>query len=150
MFVLATNELDKQALSTEEILSYYKDQNKVESGFRFLKDPLCLASSVFLKNEKRIVALAMIMCLCLLVYSLAERKLRKALVDQNATVPDQKGKPTQKPTMRWVFQMFEGVIIASIAKGTELHMLVLNLPDQLRHILKFLGSSCMRMYLIGL
>lgn len=149
MFILATNELDSQDLPAEEILSYYKEQSKVEQGFRFLKDPLCLASSVYLKNEKRIVALAMIMCLCLLVYSLAERKIRKALIDTNQFVPDQKGKPTQKPTMRWIFQMFEGVIIASLDIGRGIQNLVLNLTDHLKQILRLLGDLCMRIYLIN-
>ncbi len=45
-----------------------KGPQGTERGFRFLKDPLFLASSVFLKTPKRIAALGMIMALCLLVY----------------------------------------------------------------------------------
>lgn len=73
-FILATNELDQEALPSDEILSHYKDQNQVEKGFRFLKSPLCMAESVFLKKPKRIVALAMVMCVALMVYAMAERK----------------------------------------------------------------------------
>src|ERR687892_989962 len=39
-FLLAPNQLDTQALSDEELIAAYKDQQKVERGFRFLKDPL--------------------------------------------------------------------------------------------------------------
>jgi hypothetical protein len=49
-------------------LKEYKAQQGTERGFRFLKDPLFFASSVFLKTPKRIAALDMIMALCLLVY----------------------------------------------------------------------------------
>jgi transposase len=35
----------------------------VERGFRFLKDPLFLASSVFVKKPERIMALSLIMVL---------------------------------------------------------------------------------------
>jgi len=76
-FILATNVLDREKLSDEEVLKAYKEQQHAERGFRFLKDPLFFASSMFLKNESRIVAMVMIMGLALMVYSLAERKLRE-------------------------------------------------------------------------
>ncbi len=78
-FIIATNELDEEKLSSEDVLKGYKDQQKVERGFRFLKDPLFFAHSIFLKNEERICAMVMIMGLALLVYSIAEKKLRDAL-----------------------------------------------------------------------
>ena len=52
-FILATNVLDKMELTTEEMLSKYKGQQSVERGFRFLKDPLFLTDSVFLKSLLR-------------------------------------------------------------------------------------------------
>ena len=52
-FILATNVLDKMELTTEEMLSKYKGQQSVERGFRFLKDPLFLTDSVFLKSPLR-------------------------------------------------------------------------------------------------
>jgi transposase len=75
-FALATNQLDKTSLSDEQMLVHYKQQQGVERDFRFLKDPLFFASSVFLKTPERIMALTFIMALCLLVYSLGQRKLR--------------------------------------------------------------------------
>ena len=42
IFIVATNELSSEKLSDQEVLDHYKDQNKVERGFRFLKDPLFL------------------------------------------------------------------------------------------------------------
>jgi len=52
--------------------------------------------------------MVMIMGLALMVYSIAERKLREALEKAGETLPDQKGKPTKRPTIRRVFQVFEG------------------------------------------
>src|SRR2546426_9191914 len=49
-FIVATNVLDAAVLSEQEVVTTYKDQGSVERGFRFLKDPFFLASSVFLKN----------------------------------------------------------------------------------------------------
>jgi transposase len=53
----------------------YKEQQAPERGFAFLKDPLFFADSVFLKSPQR-VEMAMLMGLCLMVYSLGQRELR--------------------------------------------------------------------------
>ena len=87
----------------------YKQQQKVERGFRFLKDPLFFTSSVFVKKPQRVEALALIMALTLLVYTLAERKLRQLLAEQGDTVLDQRKRPTAKPTFRWIMQKFHGI-----------------------------------------
>jgi transposase len=81
-------------------MATYKEQGGVERGFRFLKDPLFLASSVFVKKPERIIALSLIMVLCLLVYRLAEFRLRTRLAETKQTIPDQVHKPTARPTMR--------------------------------------------------
>lgn len=67
LFVLATNEPDPEQLRDQEILLTYKAQSSSERGFRFLKDPMFLASTLFLKKVQRIMALLMVMTLCLLV-----------------------------------------------------------------------------------
>ena len=54
-FIVATNELDTTALSDEQLLEAYKDQGvSVERGFRFLKDPLFYAESLYLKNQNEL------------------------------------------------------------------------------------------------
>jgi transposase len=49
-----------------------------------------------IENEDRIVAMVMVMGLALMVYSLAEHKLREALEKENETIPDQRKKPTRR------------------------------------------------------
>lgn len=108
-FVLSTS-LEQEALCAQDALSNYKAQgSSVERGFRFLKEPMFFANAVYLKKPSRIMALLMVMTLSLLGYSLAEKELREKLKEKELTVPDQKGKPTQKITMRRVFQMFLAV-----------------------------------------
>ncbi len=58
-YIVGTNILDPEILSEEEIVATYKGQASVERGFRFLKDPLFLASSVFVKKPERLVALGL-------------------------------------------------------------------------------------------
>jgi transposase len=68
-FILATNVTDEDALSNDEVLLEYKGQQSSERGFRFLKDSLFFTSSVFVNTPRRVAALAMVMGLCLLVYT---------------------------------------------------------------------------------
>lgn len=145
-FVVATNELDPEKLSSQELLNHYKRQQSVERGFRFLKDPLFMCSSVFLKKEERIVALGMVMCLCLLVYTLSQRLLRLRIAQTATTLPNQKGQPTVKPTIRWIFQIFEGVHVLFQKISGTWQELVLNLNPLRIKILEVLGPSYQKMY----
>ena len=143
-FVLATNVLESESLSFEQMLLEYKGQQSAERGFRFLKDPMFFTNSVFLKTPKRIAALAMVMGLCLLVYTLAQRTLRQALVTARQTIDNQVGKPTATPTMRWVFQCFQSIHWV-ILDGVEQ---VVNLTHEHQRILQFLGAPCQKYYLL--
>lgn len=142
-FILATNQLDDEVLKTDDLIAMYKNQQKVERGFRFLKDPLFMASTLFLKSPKRIMALMMIMTLSLLVYAALERRIREALRANNATFVDQKGKRTTNPTARWVFQFFAGIHILVVERIGEL---VLNLNELHTELLKMLGENYQRLY----
>ena len=81
-FILATNDLDIENYPDEMILHEYKEQQSVERGFRFIKDPWFMVDSIFLKSAKRIEALMMVMTLCLMVYNISQYKLRKTLEEK--------------------------------------------------------------------
>ena len=145
-FIIATNELDRAALTTLEMLENYKGQQSVERGFRFLKEPAFMTSSVFLKKSERIVALAMVMCLCLLVYTIAQRYLRTKLLQNKTSIPNQLGKMTQRPTMKWIFQLFEGVHVLIHHNESRYKEVILNMNDVRRHVLSILGPPFEKMY----
>jgi len=63
-WIVGTNVLEPTVLSDLQLIATYKEQGSPERGFRFLKDPLFLASSVFVKKPERIMALSFIMVLC--------------------------------------------------------------------------------------
>jgi transposase len=46
----------------------------------------------------------MLMALCHLLYNLGQRQLRISLKMQKATVKNQLNKPTESPTLPWIFQ----------------------------------------------
>jgi transposase len=64
-FIIATNKLDNDSFTSDDILKKYKEQQAPERGFRFLKDPLFFADSVFFKKPQRVETMAMLMGLCL-------------------------------------------------------------------------------------
>jgi transposase len=147
-FILGSNELDEEGLPTEMILTAYKGQaSSVERGFRFLKDPMFFASSLFLEKPERIMALLMVMCLSLLVYALAERALRAGLAQRNESIPNQVGKPTQRPTMRRIFQIFEGIDVLMIRGSCKIQCYVLNLKPIHYRILDLLGAEVKKCYI---
>lgn len=142
-FILATNVVNKEELNKDEMLKEYKGQQANERGFRFIKDPLFFTSSVFVKNRERVEAIAMIMGLCLLVYNLAQRKLREKLKLAEEGIKNQVKKVTSKPTMRWVFQVFQAIHLVMI--NEEKH--VSNLTEEHEKIISFLGQGCGKYYL---
>jgi transposase len=145
-FIIATNELDERLLTSQELLQNYKGQQSVERGFRFLKEPAFMTPAVFLKSQKRIIALAMVMCLCLLVYMIAQRYLRQRLEKARASVPNQLGKATRTPTMRWIFQLFEGVHLLVHKTRKRLKEIILNMNPVRCHILTILGPQFEKIY----
>lgn len=147
-FIVGTNLLDVAAWPDAAVIARYREQSVVERGFAFLKDPLFLASSVFVKRPERIMALAFIMTLCLLIYKLAEVRVRQQLATTGLTVPDQVRKPTARPTLRWLFQCFEGIDLHHTwhpngTRSTE----VLRLTPVHRLVLRLLGPAYENCYL---
>ena len=141
-FIIATNVLDSQELSNDSMLSEYKAQQSCERGFGFLKDPLFFADSIFLKSPERIESLGMIMGLCLLVYTLAQRHIRNALLESKSTIKNQLGKATNRPTLRWIFQCFQCIHLVTL--NQEKH--ISNWNNDRDFILSLLPDDCLRYY----
>lgn len=142
-FVLATNDLESACFSIQDVLQTYKSQQSVERGFRFLKSPDFLVSSFFLKKPERIEALLMIMTLCLLVYAAVEYQVRRKLQENNEHFLNQKRKPVQNPTARWIFFCFLGLHMIFL-KGRKCQ--ISNLKDRHDIILRCLGPPYQKIY----
>lgn len=143
-FVLATNVLDANELNNLEMLCKYKEQQSSERGFSFLKDPLFFTDSVFLKSPERIEALALVMGLCLLVYTLAQRLLRQTLKQSQSQLKNQLGQLTARTTLRWIFQCFQAIHLLRINGQKQ----VSNLTQERLEILNFFSSTCRHYYLL--
>ena len=142
-FVLGTN-IEANDISDEEVMVAYKAQSQVEGGLRLIKDPLFFVSSLFVKKPSRIQGLLMVMTLALLVYSVAQRRLRQELARQQESLPNQINQPTQRPTLRWVFQLLEGIHRVRVIVHDQVHDLIEGLTRCRSKSFGCLGNMCAR------
>ena len=147
-FVLGTN-IKASELSEEAVIGAYKAQSQVEGGFRFLKDPLFFVSSLFVKKPCRIQGLLMVMTLALWVYSVTQRRLRQELARQKESLPNQIHQPTQRPTLRWVFQLLEGIHRVRVSIQGQIHDLIEGLNEVQIKILRMFGQNVCQIYQIS-
>ncbi len=141
--MLATNQFD---LSPTDFLNSYKSQQDVERGFRLIKDPVSHLSNVFLKRPERINALLMVMTFSLMVYNLGQFQFREALKEQDETILNQNKRPTSTPTLRWIFQVLDGINFVTIeGHGSN----ITGLTPEKKRILSLFGSEICRIYNIA-
>ncbi len=110
-----------------------------------LLDPLFFADSVFLKSPRRIETMAMLMGLCLMVYSLGQREVRRQLFAAKTGIPNQLGQLTNRPTLRWIFQCFQGIHLL-VHQGIKQ---VVNLTEERQLTLNFFPLSCQKYYILS-
>jgi hypothetical protein len=87
------------------------------------------------------------MLLCLLVYRLAEHRLRERLATTGQTVPSQVKQPTHRPTLRWIFQCFEGIsLVHSLPPYGPLQHAIAGVEPLHEQVTTLLGPFCARLY----
>jgi transposase len=115
IFPLISNEM---TMSAKELLLAYKQQPMIEKRFAQLKTDFVVAP-VFLKEVSRIQALLCVYFLALLVESLLERELRRAMeregVESLPLYPE--GRACRRPTARKVIDLFEDVQRHELSAG---------------------------------
>jgi transposase len=142
-FILATNDLDNPDMNAANMLSTYKEQQGVERGFHFIKDPLFHLNGIFLKKPERIDALMMVMTLCLMVYNAGQYQIRKELDMQQESILSQVGKPTKQPTLRWIFQKMSGIHRVHIPGQDSC---LAGLTEEKEKIIRLLGPEVCKVY----
>jgi transposase len=115
IFPLITNEVK---LSGTELLLAYKEQPMIEKQFAHLKTDFVVAP-VYLKEVSRIQALLCVYFFVLLVQSLLERELRRAMEHEGIeTLPlYPEGRACRRPTARKVIDLFEDVQRHQLSAG---------------------------------
>ena len=108
-----------------------------------------MVDSVFLKSPHRIESLMMVMTLCLLVYNVAQYKLRKRLKETEETLPNQLGKEVQNATLRWIFQIMEGMGVLHFYSGDGnklIREMVTNMSPLRKKIIQLFGPTACEMH----
>ena len=147
-YVIGAN-IGQEQLNSSEIIDGYREQSCVERGFRFLKDPLFFVSSLFLKKASRISALLMVMVLSLWVYGIAERRMRTRLAEKKETLPNRIDKPAETLTLRWVFQLSNGINRSKIATNQEVRYIFEGISELKRRIILLFGETVASIYQIS-
>ncbi len=140
IFPLITNEV---TMSAKELLLAYKQQPMIEKRFAQLKTDFVVAP-VFLKEVSRIQALLCVYFLALLVESLLERELRRAMeserIESLPLYPE--GRACRRPTARKVIDLFEEVQRHELSAGRRPAVVFTTKLSRLqRRILRLLGMS---------
>ena len=91
----------------------------------------------------------MVMTLALLIYSLAQRHLRRELAQQQETLPNQIGLPTATPTLRWIFQLLEGINVVTVVIQRQVRVVIEGLTDLRKKILQLFGQKVCQIYQIS-
>ena len=82
------------------------------------------------------------MGLYLLVYTLGKRQIRTAVRESKSRVKNQLGKPTDHPTLRWIFPCFQSIHLVTL--NQEKH--ISNWIQQRYFIVNLLPEHCFPYY----
>ncbi|EQD53164.1 transposase (IS4 family protein), partial [mine drainage metagenome] len=134
-FVLISNDLRRTA---RQILVEYKEQQSVEQGFRFVKEPRHIAP-VFLKRPDRIEAFAYLQAIALLVYTLIQKKLRDSIKQTKRPLLVPWRGEMHAPTAQIALDMMERIQTATIREGAYRRLIYTDPSDEQRYILELLG-----------
>ncbi|EDN70059.1 conserved hypothetical protein [Beggiatoa sp. PS] len=88
----------------------------------------------------------MIMLLSLLVYGIAERRMRACLKQQGQTLPNQIQQEIPNPTLRWVFQLLQGINYLTIFTGKPVRYVIEGVTELRHKILQLFGKSVANLY----
>jgi hypothetical protein len=84
--------------------------------------------------------------LALWVYAVAQRRLRQAFARQNETIPNQMNQPTNRPTLRWVFQVWEGMERVRLMVDGQGRDQIMGLNEVKIKILRLFGEQVCHVY----
>ena len=88
----------------------------------------------------------MVMTLALWVYSIAQRRLRIRLKALGQSLPNQIGQPIENPTLRWVFQLLEGINLIHDWVDSQKKVILEGLTPLRRKIINLFGERVFSLY----
>jgi transposase len=126
--------------TANDVLAIQKDQYRVEHRFANWKGPLHVCP-IFLHNNRRIASLLMVTAIALMIFSLIERQVRKAMGDQNGFavgfLPERR---KSRPTGTTIFYALR-IVTAILVKGEPRIDRVLNIQPFVQRIHDIFGLT---------
>lgn len=138
LYSLTTN-IPASDASVDEILRDYKKQNDVERRFADWKGPLSVRP-VFLKNNKRVVGLILVLALALLVFCLIEREVRRQLPEGKLQGLLPVNRPV-KATGRNILQTLGELTIVGLRSSSGYHWQAPEPNQTQARLLELLGTN---------
>ena len=139
-YVLITTLMDTQSHPARSILERYKGQGNVERIFRFIKNPSWVGSFC-LKKPERIAALGYILLMAAVIYTLWERRVRKALSEKGVEpIRGLNKQKTKKPTSYALQVVLKPILVLSEIVGNRLRIwLPKPLPPNKKRVIELSG-----------
>jgi transposase len=131
-FVLIYRLLEEK--SSEEILRSYKNQDKVEQGFKFLKQPLNLGP-VYTKKTERVKALGYIFLMVLLLAKYLEYRVRTSM-SNSGEILKVGGQKVQRPTAKTILEYLSEMSVLLIAGQLMLPSII---PEDVLKMIRWSG-----------
>jgi transposase len=110
-FVLVSR--TSEEMEAKEILKSYKNQDKVEQGFKFIKQPQYLGP-VYTKKSERVEALGYIFLLVLLLAKYLEYRVRVSLA-QSGEILKVGGQKVLRPSAKSIMEILDMVLVLYVS-----------------------------------
>ncbi len=134
-FVLISKPPPEKRSDDEYILKTYKEQTVVEQHFAFIKDPR-VVGPVYLKKPERVEALAYVFLMSLLVYSILQRRVRRAMKKETQPLILHGGVKSKKPTGRRILELLNHMLVIKTSDGTRVLPDNIPVPERILRLLK--------------
>jgi transposase len=111
----------KEKLSMEEAMQFYRESWRIERLFHFLKSHPIEIQPLFVRNDKQLIGLCRLLTLGLRIWSHMESLVQEKLIESNMSVDRiYKGQPkkkTRSPSGNLILETFENIDLLKITRG---------------------------------
>ena len=142
-FVLITDLKDAHRYDARRLLREYRDQVAVETRFRFLKNPIWV-DAMFVHRRDRFEALAYVLVIACLVYTIIERRARRTLRASGEILHILGKRKTSQPTAQSLLEMFTNLTVGRPphpSSPTRLLLSPAHMWDRAHSVLRIIGVS---------
>ena len=143
-FILIRTRNDGWNIDDADLIDRYKGQYHNEHGFAWLKSGPSHKglNPIFLATPTRIASLCFLYCIGLMVWNLIQRTVRANLTRMKTGLPYRRGKPSDRITTRFYFELFPLVqSIPCVREDGKNHGLLVGMTDITNLACRALGTE---------